>query len=186
MKWNRQIVKAAKFITKLSEIGHWMTAALMLAAGIYSFADRTFLADALSESLRTGRMDLGVCGFEFSVPTANGIDMRAAFLFFFASVVLLSLMAMIFRNLYLIIRRSENSTVFQADNIRMLREIGILAISIPLVGLALSTVCRLIFGADTVETSVRLYGFSMGLVVLCLTQFFARGVELEKDVEGLV
>ena len=41
-------------------------------------------------------------------------------------------------------------------------------------------------GTDTVETSVRLYGFSMGLVILCLTQFFARGVELEQDVEGLV
>ena len=39
---------------------------------------------------------------------------------------------------------------------------------------------------NTVETSVRLYGFSMGLVILCLTQFFARGVELEQDVEGLV
>ena len=45
---------------------------------------------------------------------------------------------------------------------------------------------RLILGTDTVETSVRLYGFSMGLVILCLTQFFARGVELEQDVEGLV
>ena len=62
----------------------------------------------------------------------------------------------------------------------------IFAISIPLAGLALSTVCRLILGTDTVETSVRLYGFSMGLVILCLTQFFARGVELEQDVEGLV
>ena len=85
-------------------------------------------------------------------------------LYFAAAVVLPSLMAMIFRNLYLIIKRSESSTVFQADNIRMLREIGIFAISIPLAGLALSIVCRLILGTDTVETSVRLYGFSMGLV----------------------
>ena len=150
MKWNRWIVKAAKIITKFTELGYWMTAALKLTAGIYSYADRTFLADAL------------------------------------AAVVLPSLMAMIFRNLYLIIKRSESSTVFQADNIRMLREIGIFAISIPLAGLALSIVCRLILGTDTVETRVRLYGFSMGLVILCLTQFFARGVELEQDVEGLV
>ena len=147
-----------------------MTAALMLTAGIYSFADRTFLADALAGSIRTGRLELSVLGFEFSVPTANGIDMRAMLLYFAAAVVLPSLMAMIFRNLYLIIKRSESST----------------AISIPLAGLALSTVCRLILGTDTVETSVRLYGFSMGLVILCLTQFFARGVELEQDVEGLV
>ena len=174
MKWNCWIVKAAKIITKFTELGYWMTAALMLTAGIYSFADRTFLADALAGSIRTGRMDLSVLGFEFSVPTANGIDMRAMLLFFAAAVVLPSLMA------------SEGSTVFQSDNIRMLREIGIFAISIPLIGLTLSTVCRLIFGTDSVETSVRLYGFSMGLVILCLTQFFARGVELEQDVEGLV
>lgn len=186
MKWNRWIIKAAKIITKFTELGYWMMAALMLTAGIYSFADRTFLADALAGSIRTGRLELSVLGFEFSVPTANGIDMRAMLLYFAAAVVLPSLMAMIFRNLYLIIKRSESSTVFQADNIRMLREIGIFAISIPLAGLALSTVCRLILGTDTVETSVRLYGFSMGLVILCLTQFFARGVELEQDVEGLV
>lgn len=186
MKWNRWIIKAAKIITKFTELGYWMTAALMLTAGIYSFADRTFLADALAGSIRTDRLELSVLGFEFSVPTANGIDMRAMLLYFVAAIALPSLMAMIFRNLYLIIKRSESSTVFQADNIRMLREIGIFAISIPLAGLALSIVCRLILGTDTVETSVRLYGFSMGLVILCLTQFFARGVELEQDVEGLV
>ena len=73
MKWNRWIVKAAKIITKFTELGYWMTAALMLTAGIYSFADRTFLADALAGSIRTGRLELSVLGFEFSVPTANGI-----------------------------------------------------------------------------------------------------------------
>ena len=52
MKWNRWIIKAAKIITKFTELGYWMTAALMLTAGIYSFADRTFLADALAGSYR--------------------------------------------------------------------------------------------------------------------------------------
>ena len=56
MKWNRWIIKAAKIITKFTELGYWMTAALMLTAGIYSFADRTFLADALAGSIRTGRL----------------------------------------------------------------------------------------------------------------------------------
>ena len=74
MKWNRWIIKAAKIITRFTELGYWMTAALMLTAGIYSFADRTFLADALAGSIRTGRLELSVLGFEFSVPTAKGID----------------------------------------------------------------------------------------------------------------
>ena len=33
MKWNRWIVKAAKIITKFTELGYWMTAALMLVCG---------------------------------------------------------------------------------------------------------------------------------------------------------
>ena len=37
MKWNRWIIKAAKIITRFTELGYWMTAALMLTAGIYSF-----------------------------------------------------------------------------------------------------------------------------------------------------
>ncbi len=68
----------------------------------------------------------------------------------------------------------------------MLREIGIFCISVPIVGLVMCTAARLILGVDAVETSVNIYGFSMGLIVLCLTQIFAHGAALEKDVEGLV
>ena len=40
MKWNRWIIKAAKIITKFTELGYWMTAAIMLTAGIYSHISR--------------------------------------------------------------------------------------------------------------------------------------------------
>ena len=65
----------------------------------------------------------------------------------------------------------------------MLREIGIFCIVVPVIGLVMSAVSRLVLG---VETSVNLYGFSMGIIVLCLTQSFAHGAALEQDVEGLV
>ena len=117
----------------------------------------------------------------------NGsVDMKALFLFGIGAVIILSLMAMVFRNLNLIIKKSEGSTPFQADNIRMLKEIGIFSFSIPLVGLIMSIICRLILGVDAVETSINFYGFFMGIVVLCLTQFFIHGAELEKDVDGLL
>ena len=67
----------------------------------------------------------------------------------------------------------------------MLKRNRYFSISIPIVGLIMSIVCRLILGVDAVETSVNLYGFSMGIIVLCLTQFFIHGAELEKDVDGL-
>ena len=113
-------------------------------------------------------------------------DMTVLFLFGIGAVMLLSLMAMVFRNINLIIKKSEDSTPFQADNIRMLKEIGIYAIAIPVISLIMSVVCRVVLGIDAVETSVNVYGFSMGVIILCLTQFFIYGARLENDVDGLL
>ena len=68
----------------------------------------------------------------------------------------------------------------------MLREIGIFSISIPVVGLIMSIIIRLIVGVEAAETSVNLSGFIMGIIVLCLTQYFTHGADIEKDVDGLV
>lgn len=57
---------------------------------------------------------------------------------------------------------------------------------IPVVGLIMSMIIRLAVGVDAVEISIHMDGFIMGIIVLCLTQFFAHGAELEKDVDGLL
>ena len=95
-------------------------------------------------------------------------------------------MAMVFRNLYLIIKKSEGTTPFQKDNVRMLREIGIFTIAIPVIGFVMSVIARLAIGYEVAEISNSMDGFIMGIIVLCLTQFFAHGVELENDVDGLL
>ena len=94
--------------------------------------------------------------------------------------------AMIFRNLHLIFKKSENSTPFQKDNVRMMREIGIFAIAIPVIGFIMSVITRLVCGVDFAEISIDMGGISMGIIVLCFSQFFAHGVELENDVDGLL
>ena len=103
------------------------------------------------------------------------------------------LMAMIFRNVYLIFKTAEGETKFsqgktpfQKDNIRMVREIGIFCIAIPVVELIVSVIARIVLPVGVVETSVEMTGVFMGLVVLCLSQFFAYGMELQEDVDGLV
>ena len=68
----------------------------------------------------------------------------------------------------------------------MVREICIFSIGIPVIGLIMSAIIRLAVGVDAVETSVSMGGVIMGIIVLCLTQFFAYGGALEKDVDGLV
>jgi len=44
----------------------------------------------------------------------------------------------------------------------------------------------LVTGAETAELSIDTAGIFMGIIVLCLTQFFVRGTELENDVDGLL
>ena len=65
----------------------------------------------------------------------------------------------------------------------MLREIGIFSIAVPVVSLIMSIITRLESGA---EVSSSFEGLVLGVVVLCITQFFAHGVEIEKDIDGLV
>lgn len=182
------IVKIAKIVTRMIEILHWVGVALMFAATVCAIAApewvRNFVGSTAKECCGA---ELNVYGFEMIAPVNNGsVDMKAVFLFGIGAILILSLMAMVFRNLHLIIKKAEGSTPFQADNIRMFKEIGIFSISIPIVGLIMSIVCRLVLGVDAVETSVNVYGFSMGIIVLCLTQFFIYGTKLEKDVEGLL
>ena len=68
----------------------------------------------------------------------------------------------------------------------MLKEIGIFSITVPIIGLIMSTIIRLVIGVDAAEISVNQGGIFMGIIVLCLTRYFIRGIELEKDVEGLL
>ena len=112
--------------------------------------------------------------------------MTTFFLFGIGATIILTLMAMVFRNLSLIFKKSENSTPFQKDNIRMMKEIGIFSIAVPVVGFVMSVITRIAVGAEAAEISVSQSGIVMGIIVLCLTQFFVYGAELEKDVDGLL
>ena len=185
---NINIVKITKILTKIIEVFHWVGVALMTLATVSALVVPEWIKYFVGiDAKECCGAELNVYGFEIIAPVKNGsFDMKIFFLFGIGAVIILSCMAMVFRNIHLIIKKSENSTPFQVDNIRMLKEIGIFSISIPVVGLILSVVCRLIFGVDALETSVNVYGFSMGIIVLCLTQFFIHGVELEKDVDGLL
>ncbi|MEE0839797.1 MAG: DUF2975 domain-containing protein, partial [Acutalibacteraceae bacterium] len=128
-----------------------------------------------------------VYGFEVNAPVINGnVDMTSFMIFGIGAFIILAVVAMVFRNLYLIFKKSENATPFQKDNIRMMREIGYFSIAVPVIGLIMSIFVRLVTGVETAEVSIDTTGILMGIIVLCLTQFFIRGAELEKDVDGLL
>lgn len=185
---NNKMLKTGKIVTKILEIFHWVGAAILAVAAVCSLALPSFVKYCVGITPIEGYgAPVEVYGFEMVLPVENGTaNMTALFLFGIGGVLLLGLMAMIFRNLHLIMKNAETGTPFQKDNIRMMREIGIFSIAGPVVGLIMSIITRLVMGVDAVEISVNLEGFCMGIIVLCLTQFFVHGAQLEEDVEGLL
>ena len=100
-------------------------------------------------------------------------------------------MAMIFRNVYLILKTAQGktwfakgNTPFQQNTVRMFREIGIFFILVCTISLV-STIIVNIAGGEIASGFNYLSGF-MGLVFLCVSQFFNYGTRLEKDLDGLV
>ena len=182
------INKLGKIITKILEVFHWVGAVLMVAATVCSVAAPNWVKYFVGfDAKECCGANLEVYGFEVNAPVVNGnTDMTSFMLFGIGAVIILAVMAMVFRNLHLIFKKSENGTPFQKDNIRMMREIGIFSIAVPVIGLFMSFIVRLIIGVDAVENSMDMNGVFMGIIVLCLTQFFVHGAELEKDVDGLL
>lgn len=182
------ISKIAKVVTKVVEIFHWVAVALMIAATVCSLVAPSWVGYFVGfDAKECCGANLSIYGFEINAAVTDGkVDMTAFLLFGIGAILILALMAMIFRNLNLIINKSEGSTPFQADNVRLFREIGIFSIAIPVIGLIMSIITRLVLGAEAAEVSNNFGGLVIGIVVLCITEFFIHGIELEKDVDGLL
>lgn len=181
-------MKLGKIITKILEVFHWVGAALMAAAAVCSVAAPNWVKYFVGfDAKECCGANLEVYGFTVNAPVTNGnVDMTAFLMFGIGAVLILAVMAMVFRNLHLIFKKSEHSAPFQKDTVRMMREIGYFSIAVPVIGLIMSVFVRLVTGVEATEVSVDVAGIFMGIIVLCLTQFFIHGAELEKDVDGLL
>lgn len=190
----KKMNKAIMIIAKIAEVMNWIGAAVMLVGTIIVSCKKLGFMDFLETLNEEPLTEMTVSGFSISIVNNAGLyDTAALIIFFIVGMISAITMAMIFRNCYLILRTTEGKTwfskgetPFQPDNIRMVREIGIFSIGLPIVQTIFSIIAKLIIGVDNVETSVQFTGFIFGLVSLCLSQYFSYGAELEADVEGLV
>lgn len=189
---NRNISKITKIISKVFEILFLFGSATMIAAAVLSFALPEKFGNFLLKSVGNGT--IATNGFEISIADQNGnLIPGAVKIFAFAGIFTMPCMTMIFRNIYLIIRTcegktwfSKGKTPFQKDVVRMVREIGIFSIMIPVIGFIMSLIARLLLGVDSCETSVQIVGVAMGIAMICFSEIFAYGIKLEEEVEGLV
>ncbi len=182
----KKLDKVTRVLAKLLEIGHWIAMVSMAVVFVLSFVMGTGIFREVN--MADFGASLTTYGFEIeAVDQVGQVRLAALRIFCVAAVLILGTMAMVFRNIYLILKRAERDTPFQADNVRMVREVGIFLIAVPVISLIMSVVARLVLGVDMVETSsIGVSSFMVGLTVLCLSQFFAHGVELETETDGLL
>ncbi|MCQ2576366.1 MAG: hypothetical protein MJ162_06445 [Treponema sp.] len=191
-KLNKVIVIASKVF----EVGSWIgVAAAIIMCFAIGFRNTGISEFFVENSGNVILSEMSSGGFTiYPVDNTNPDVCFGSLMTFFVSMIFTStLTAMIFRNIFLIFRTvegktkfAEGVTPFQKPVIRMVREIGIFCVSIPVINLIISIIAKAVMGADAIETSVEMMVLIFGLVIIALSQFFAYGMELESDVEGLV
>ncbi len=100
------------------------------------------------------------------------------------AVVLFSLTAIMFRNVNLIFKTTNQESPFAAVNVKRIQQIGYIAISLPIVKIVANIIVVILVKESII--SVELSEVLFGLIILCLAQYFAYGASLEKDVNGLL
>lgn len=185
-KANSVLRKTTVVLAKIAEIFHWGLAAAMLIAGVCALIWSAPVSEWVKANILGSEGVLSCYGFEMIISGAGTITGFA-----FGSAVVLALMAMVFRNIYLILKTAEGktwfakgNTPFQKNIVRMLREIGIFFIMIAVISL-ISTIVVSSLGGEIASGFNYPSGF-MGLVFICISQFFNYGTRLEKDLDGLV
>lgn len=159
----------------------------MAVAGVLSFVSPQNLKYVMDVKDLMANPEGSVYGFEAMLAGPTGqINYIAYAVYAFGATAIFLFMALIFRNLGEVIRVSEEKTPFCEENVNRLTKIGIFSVAIPLVGLAFSIILRIVLGPEVAEISLNQSGLMMGLVVFVLTSYFAHGVELEQDVDGLL
>lgn len=180
-------------LAKIAEVLHWCLAGIMLVVAIVAIKRPDSLLNWIDNPmLNGGETNLSCYGFEAAVVGADGAIQPGATLFFaFGSVIVLSLMAMVFRNIYLILKTAKGktwfakgNTPFQKNIVRMFREIGIFFISVSIMTLISEIVVN--FTGGELSSGFNYLSCFIGLVFLCISEFFNYGAHLEKDLDGLV
>lgn len=186
------LLKLTLALAKIAEVVHWCLAGVMLIGAFFALIQPTPFAEWVNTTFLHGETNLSSYGFEIVITNADGApNPGMLFCFSLGSALVMLLMAMIFRNVYLILKTAQGktwfakgSTPFQKNIVRMFREIGIFFITISIMSLISEIIVNLTGGELT--TGFNYLSCFIGLVFLCISQFFNYGSRLEKELDGLV
>jgi hypothetical protein len=178
---NKSLMKVTTVLAKVFEILLWIGDAAMIICLIASAAYENVISSFIQTGIDDGTITIS--GFSAQILAQDGsIIMPLLRIAFIAGIVTFGFGAMICRNIYQIFK---SETPFTKDTVRLVREIGIFAISAPAVQIILSIIIGIV-SRNTIEVSVDMVAVFMGLVVLCMSQIFQYGANLQDDVDGLL
>lgn len=181
-KTSKTLYRFAEVLAGIMEVLHWIAAVTMIAFGIVAAVAWEQLERVIAQ---VENPSLSTYGFEI-VAREGSLKPMAIWLFAITAVIILSLMAMVCRNVRLILKLSRDGSPFQRDNVRMLREMGFFFLAIPVISLTMGVLLILLLG-DTMEGAfLDPTHFVIGVFLLCLSLVFDRGAALEAETEGLV
>lgn len=189
----KRLNKAIIVISKIAEVCFWVGTAFSTLIAIVMMIGKNGALKYLTD-MDLNSTNLSIEGVSIDL-TAGTLEnaLSVVVIAFITLVIICTLMAMVFRNLYLIFKTSEGqtkfskgTTPFQPDNIRMVREIGIFLIAKPIVEIISGVIMEVLLSTGDIHINVGMTEILIGLVVLALSQYFAYGMELENDVDGLL
>ena len=164
--------KVTKTIAKILEVLCFIGAGIALICTIACVAFNGQIASLIASNFDT--ITVGGLSAADAGVTPDSLA-HSIIAIFIGGIITSSLVAMIFRNIHLIFQTTEGKTwfskgetPFQADNVRMVREIGIFAIAIPFVEL-ISGFAYAALAQSTFHGSLNLTSLIFGLVILCLS-----------------
>lgn len=112
----------------------------------------------------------------------NFVSVFVAWGIFF--LIVIALTAVMFRDVNKIFKTTNTESPFAPVNVGRIKRIGYIAISFPILKVVFNIVAGLFL--KNVTIGVELSEVLFGLIILCLSQYFAYGASLEKDVNGLL
>ncbi len=166
-------------LSKIVEILLCASAGILVSIGLLFL----ILQQKISQAIQGGLSILEVSDINLTNISAENQIYILAFILFF-SAILMVIFSRIFRNIHRIFQNTNTESPFAPANINLVKQIGFFAISIPICKIMRSLILGLIL--KNFQISVELNELLLGLIVLCLSQYFAYGSSLEQDVNGLV
>ena len=178
----------AKVITKVIEIAHYVACGLMFLATVFALVAPQLLKYVIAfEGSECCGVSLSVYGFSLTASYVNQkIDTLTFVLFGIGATAIFFITALIFANLNKLFQNSQNDTPFKVENVKILNKVAIYSLIIPIISAIICTIAKLVISPESGDMMTSMGGFITAAIVFCLSGFFARGVQLENDVDGLV